>query len=46
MHVAYKTAAMHIKDYNRLLETNEGYISQCVYDNIYHRHICRLFNIR
>jgi tagaturonate epimerase len=46
MHVAYKIAALKIKDYYRLLETNDRYISQFVYENIYHRHICRLFNIR
>ena len=46
MHVAYKLAALKIKDYNRLIESNDGYISQFVYENVYQRHICRLFNIR
>ena len=46
MHVAYKIAALQMKDYFRLLETNEETVSACVYENIYNRHICRLFDIR
>ncbi len=46
VHVAYKIAAHEIKDYFRLIETNEQIVSQCVYENIYNRHICRLFDIR
>jgi hypothetical protein len=46
IHVAYKLAALRMKDFFRLLETNEETVSQCVYENIYDRHICRLFNIR
>jgi hypothetical protein len=45
IHVAYKLAAMQMKDYFRLLESNEQIVSKCVYENIYNRHICRLFNI-
>lgn len=45
MHVAYKFAALRIKDYYRLLETHEHIVSRCVYENIYNRHICRLFGI-
>jgi hypothetical protein len=46
MHVAYKLAALRISEYYSLLEKNENRISQCVYDNIFHRHISRLFDIR
>ena len=46
IHVAYKLAALRMKDYYRLLETNEHIVSQCVYDNVYNRHICRLFDIK
>jgi hypothetical protein len=46
VHVAYKLAALQMKDYFRLLETNEQVISKCVYENIFNRHICRLFDIK
>jgi len=46
IHVAYKLAAMKMDEYYKLLETNERIVSECVYENIYNRHICRLFNIR
>jgi hypothetical protein len=46
IHVAYKLAALHMKHYLRLLESNERTVSKCVYENIYNRHICRLFDIR
>ena len=46
IHVAYKLAATEITDYYRLLEANETTVSKCVYENIYNRHICRLFNIK
>ena len=46
IHVAYKLAALKMKDYFRLLETNEKTVSACVYENIYNRHICRLFGIK
>ena len=45
VHVAYKLAAMKKDDYFRLLDANEKIISRCVYENIYDRHICRLFDI-
>jgi hypothetical protein len=45
IHVAYKLAAVQMKDYFRLLEANEDTISKCVFENIYNRHICRLFDI-
>jgi tagaturonate epimerase len=46
LHVAYKLAALKLTDYYGLLEANEQTISGCVYENIYKRHICRLFDIR
>src|SRR5450759_2154817 len=46
IHVAYKLAALKMKDYFRLLEENEKTVSACVYENIYNRHICRLFGIK
>jgi tagaturonate epimerase len=46
IHVAYKLAALKMKDYFRLLEANENTVSGCVYENIYNRHICRLFDIK
>jgi hypothetical protein len=46
IHVAYKLAALKMDEYFQLLKTNEKTVSQCVYENIYNRHICRLFNIK
>jgi tagaturonate epimerase len=45
IHVAYKLAAKKMDEYFALLEANEKIVSQCVFENIYDRHICRLFNI-
>jgi tagaturonate epimerase len=45
VHVAYKLAAEKKEEYFRLLHANEETISKCVYDNVYHRHICRIFDI-
>jgi hypothetical protein len=46
IHVAYKLAADQIDEYNKLLEANKEITAQCVFENIYDRHISRLFNIR
>lgn len=46
IHVAYKLAAHKMDEYYRLLDANESIVSKCVYENIYERHICRLFDIR
>jgi tagaturonate epimerase len=46
IHVAYKLAALQMADYYGLLEANEQVISKCVYENIFNRHICRLFGIK
>jgi hypothetical protein len=45
IHVAYKLAAQRMDEYYQLLESNKKLISKCVYENIYNRHICRLFDI-
>jgi hypothetical protein len=45
IHVAYKLAALKMNDYVKLLEKNEKTVSECVYENIYNRHICRMFDI-
>jgi tagaturonate epimerase len=46
IHVAYKLAAMEMDHYYKLLDANRETVSQCVYENIYDRHICRLFGIK
>lgn len=45
IHVGYKLAALRMKEYLELLDKNKDVISRCVYENIYSRHICRLFGI-
>ncbi len=45
IHVAYKLAAIKMDEYIRLLDANEKIVSECVFENIYNRHICRLFKI-
>lgn len=46
VHVAYKLAALKMDEYYRLLEANDKIVGQCVYENMYHRHISRLFGIK
>jgi predicted transcriptional regulator len=46
IHVAYKLAASDMENYFSLLEANEPVVSKCVFENIYNRHICRLFDIK
>ena len=46
VHVGYKLAAMRMEEYFRLLDTNEKTVSKCVFDNMYNRHITRLFDIK
>jgi tagaturonate epimerase len=46
IHVAYKLAGLQIKTFYALLEANEKIISDCVYENIYNRHISRLFDLK
>ncbi len=45
VHVAFKLAAEKIDKYNELLEKHEEIVGQCVYDNIYERHLKRLLNL-
>jgi hypothetical protein len=45
IHVAYKLAAHRMEEFYQLLEANERTVAECVYENIYNRHICRLFDI-
>ena len=43
IHVAYKVAAEMGNDYTDLLKKYEQIIGQCVEDNIYERHLKKLF---
>jgi hypothetical protein len=45
IHVAYKLAAQKMDVYYKLLEEHEDVVAECVFENIYKRHICRLFEI-
>lgn len=45
MHVAYKLAADRSATWFRLLREHEEVVADCVFENIYKRHICRLFDI-
>jgi len=45
IHVAYKLAAQKTDTFFRLLEEHKQVVGRCVYENIYNRHICRLFDI-
>lgn len=45
IHVGYKLAADRMDEYFRLLDAHKDVVADCVFDNIYHRHICRLFNL-
>lgn len=46
IHVGYKLAALRMDEYLNLLDKNRDIVSKCVYENIYNRHICRLFGIK
>jgi hypothetical protein len=45
LHVAYKLAANRMGTFFSLLEEHEAVVAECVYQNIYDRHIRRLFGI-
>lgn len=45
IHVAYKVAAEMGENYTDLLKKHEEVIGQCVEENIYDRHLKRLFNL-
>src|SRR4030042_2067875 len=46
VHVAYKMAAERMNEYFKLLEANEKTVAKCVFENMYKRHVCRLFDIK
>ncbi len=46
IHVAYKMAALRMDEYFRLLDEHKDIVAECVFENIYNRHICRLFDIK
>jgi len=43
IHVAYKLAAHEMDHFTRLLDGHNVVVSQCVFDNMYSRHIKRIF---
>ncbi len=43
VHVAYKLAAHGMEDFYRLLDEYNEIVSQCVFENMYERHIKRIF---
>ncbi len=46
IHVAYKLAAQEKEQYLNLIEKHKELTGQCVYENLYNRHICKLFDIK
>jgi tagaturonate epimerase len=46
MHVGYKLAAHRMDDFFGLLEQNEARVAESVHENIFNKHICRLFGIK
>ncbi len=46
VHVAYKLAAHRMEEFYTLLDSNTEIVSECVFENMYDRHICRLFGIK
>ena len=46
IHVTYKLAAEKSDKFLRLLDENSETVAECVFENMYNRHICRLFDIR
>jgi tagaturonate epimerase len=46
LHVAYKLAAHRMDKFFCLLDSHEEQVAVSVYENIYDRHICRLFGIK
>jgi hypothetical protein len=45
IHVGYKLAAQNMNTFYNLLDEHKNVVSECVFENIYKRHICRLFDI-
>ncbi len=46
MHVAYRLAAEKLDDFYRLLDEHQEVVAECVFENIYKRHISRLFQLK
>ena len=46
IHVGYKMAVEHIETYNQCLEKYADVIGRQVYENVYDRHLCRLFDLK
>lgn len=44
IHVGYSIAAQDIENFRGLIRENETIVAKCVYENIYQRHLKRLFN--
>lgn len=45
VHVSYKLAAMRFEEFAYFLGKHMDIVGECVFENIYNRHICRLFDI-
>jgi hypothetical protein len=45
IHVGYKMAVEHIDEYNACLEKYSDIVGKQVFENIYERHLCRLFDL-
>jgi len=43
MHISYKLAANRMEQFHKLLDSHKLIIGECVFENIYSRHISRLF---
>jgi tagaturonate epimerase len=46
IHVGYKMAVEHIDEYMTCLEKYADIVGKQVYENIYDRHLCRLFDLK
>jgi tagaturonate epimerase len=45
IHVGYKMAVEHIDEYITCLEKYSDIVGKQVFENVYNRHLCRLFNL-
>jgi hypothetical protein len=45
IHVGYKLAAMRMDEFFSLLDKHREVVADCVYENIYDRHLKRIFNL-
>ena len=46
IHIAYKLAANRMKEFFKHLDANKDIVAKGVYENIYDKHISRLFNLK